>query len=63
MGVHVRFTGDIIAISPPLTIEKNEIDRIFSSLADAIKSITAAGEAGLNFNNYLKNEQQWASQD
>ena len=63
MGVHVRFTGDIIAISPPLTIEKNEIDRIFSTLADAIKSITAAGEAGLNFGNYLKNEQQWASQN
>jgi beta-alanine--pyruvate transaminase len=63
MGVHVRFTGDIIAISPPLTIEKDEIDRIFNTLADAIKSVTAAGEAGLNFSNYLKNEQQWASQN
>jgi beta-alanine--pyruvate transaminase len=63
MGVHVRFTGDIIAISPPLTIEKYEIERIFNTLADAIKSVTAAGEAGLNFVNYLKNEQQWASQN
>jgi beta-alanine--pyruvate transaminase len=63
MSVHVRFTGDIIAISPPLTIEKNEIDRIFNTLADAIKCVTAAGEAGLNFSNYLKNEQQWASQN
>lgn len=63
MGVHVRFTGDIIAISPPLTIEKHEIDRIFNTLADAIKSVASAGESGLNFGNYLKNEQQWASQN
>jgi beta-alanine--pyruvate transaminase len=62
MGIHVRFTGDIIAISPPLTIEKNEIDRIFNTLADAIKSVAAAGEAGLDASNYLKNEQAWAMQ-
>lgn len=62
MGIHVRFTGDIIAISPPLTIEKNEIDRIFNTLADAIKSLVAAGEAGLDASNYLKNEQAWAMQ-
>jgi beta-alanine--pyruvate transaminase len=62
MGIHVRFTGDIIAISPPLTIEKSEIDRIFNTLADAIKSVVAAGEAGLNASNYLKNEQAWAMQ-
>ncbi len=63
MGLHVRFTGDIIAISPPLTIDKNEIDRIFNTIANAIKSVAAAGEHGLNANNYLKNEQQWASQN
>ena len=62
MGIHVRFTGDIIAISPPLTIEKNEIDRIFNTLADAIKSVAAAGETGLDASNYLKNEQAWAMQ-
>ncbi|MDI1361389.1 aspartate aminotransferase family protein [Methylotenera sp.] len=62
MGIHVRFTGDIIAISPPLTIEKNEIDRIFNTLADAIKSVAAAGEVGLDASNYLKNEQAWAMQ-
>lgn len=61
LGVHVRFTGDIIAISPPLTIEPHEIDRIFNTLAEAIKSVIAAGEAGLTFNNYLKDEQMWAS--
>jgi len=60
MGVHVRYTGDIIAISPPLTIEPHEIDRIFSTIADAIKSVTAAGEAGLDHTHYLKNEQDWA---
>ena len=62
MGVHVRFTGDIIAISPPLTIEKKEIDIIFSTLAEAIRTVISAGEEGLNFNNYLKNEQLWTSQ-
>ena len=61
LGVHVRFTGDIIAISPPLTIEPHEIDRIFNTLAEAIKSVVAAGEAGLAFNDYLKDEQMWAS--
>ena len=62
LGLHVRFTGDIIAISPPLTIEKHEVDRIFNTLADAIKYVSSRGEAGLNANNYLKNEQAWAEQ-
>ena len=62
LGLHVRFTGDIIAVSPPLTIEKSEIDRIFNTLADAIKHVASHGEAGLNANNYLKNEQAWAAQ-
>ena len=60
MGVHVRFTGDIIAISPPLTIEKYEIDRIFNTLSDAITFVITQGEAGLDANSYLKNEQAWA---
>ena len=62
LGLHVRFTGDIIAISPPLTIEKHEIDRIFSTLADAIKYVASQGEKGLDANQYLKNEQAWAAQ-
>lgn len=61
LGLHVRYTGDIIAISPPLTIEKHEIDRIFSTLSDAIKYVASQGEASLNTNNYLKNEQAWAA--
>lgn len=60
LGLHVRFTGDIIAISPPLTIEQHEIDRIYNTLADAIKYVATQGETGLDANNYLKNEQQWA---
>jgi beta-alanine--pyruvate transaminase len=60
LGVHVRFTADVIAISPPLTIEKHEIDRIFNSLAEAIKFVASQGEAGLKATNYLKNEQSWA---
>jgi len=60
MGVHVRFTGDIIAISPPLTIEKNEIDRIFSCIAEALTALAAEGEPALEPTRYLKNEQAWA---
>lgn len=60
MGLHVRFTGDIIAISPPLTLEAHEIDRIFNTLGDAIKTVASQGDAGLDPNRYLKNEQQWA---
>ncbi len=33
----IRTTGDIIALSPPLILQKTHIDEIFSRLADAIK--------------------------
>lgn len=36
-GVLVRTTGDIVALSPPLIIEKPQIDRIVDTLATAIK--------------------------
>ena len=45
LGLHVRFTGDIIALSPPLIIEKYEIDRIFNTLNDAIKFVASQGQA------------------
>lgn len=61
MGVLVRYTGDIIAISPPLTIEKDEIDRIFSAIGEALNALAAEGEAGLDPTRYLKNEQQLAA--
>jgi beta-alanine--pyruvate transaminase len=36
-GVLVRQTADIIALSPPLIAEKGHVDRIFGTLADAIR--------------------------
>jgi len=60
LGLHVRYTGDIIAVSPPLTIEKHELDRLFNTLAEAIKYVANQGDVGLNPQNYLKNEQAWA---
>jgi beta-alanine--pyruvate transaminase len=38
-GVLIRVTGDIIAISPPLIVEKDEIDRIFSTIRDVLASV------------------------
>jgi beta-alanine--pyruvate transaminase len=36
-GALVRVTGDIIALSPPLIIEKAQIDQLFSIMADVLK--------------------------
>ncbi|MGO8089431.1 aspartate aminotransferase family protein [Rhizobium leguminosarum] len=36
-GLLIRVTGDIIALSPPLIIEKTQIDTIVSTLSDALK--------------------------
>ncbi|MFL5011629.1 aspartate aminotransferase family protein [Rhizobium sp.] len=36
-GLLIRVTGDIIALSPPLIIEKTQIDTIVSILGDALK--------------------------
>jgi beta-alanine--pyruvate transaminase len=38
-GVLIRTTGDIIALSPPLIIEKQEIDRIGETLAEVLSQI------------------------
>jgi beta-alanine--pyruvate transaminase len=35
----IRVTGDTIALSPPLIVEKPHIDRIFETLREAIKSV------------------------
>ena len=37
-GVLLRFTGDTIALSPPLIIEKPQIDRIVETLSRAIQA-------------------------
>ncbi|MBF6616678.1 aspartate aminotransferase family protein [Pollutimonas thiosulfatoxidans] len=38
-GVMVRYTGDIIAISPPLIIEEEQIRLIFQKIADILKTV------------------------
>jgi beta-alanine--pyruvate transaminase len=37
-GLLVRATGDIIALSPPLIIEKKEIDQLFDILSGVLKT-------------------------
>jgi beta-alanine--pyruvate transaminase len=37
--VLVRFTGDIIALSPPLVIEKSQIDQIVETIRGALALI------------------------
>ncbi|MEL6582389.1 MAG: aspartate aminotransferase family protein [Pseudomonadota bacterium] len=38
-GVLIRTTGDIIALSPPLIIEKQHIDTLFGTLRDVLKDL------------------------
>lgn len=38
-GLLIRTTGDIIALSPPLMIEKQHIDELFGLLAEVIKEL------------------------
>lgn len=38
-GLLIRTTGDIIALSPPLIIEKHHIDALFERLADVLKDL------------------------
>ena len=40
-GLLIRTTGDIIALSPPLIIEKPHVDRIVETVADAIRAEAA----------------------
>ena len=40
-GLLVRVTGDIVALSPPLIIEKPHVDRIFETLDSALRAIAA----------------------
>ena len=37
-NILIRTTGDIIALSPPLIIEKSEIDELFGKLAEVLKA-------------------------
>ncbi len=38
-GVLVRMTGDILALSPPLIIEKQHIDELFGTLGDVLEAV------------------------
>ena len=38
-GLLIRTTGDIIALSPPLIIEKNQIDELFGILAKVLRDL------------------------
>jgi beta-alanine--pyruvate transaminase len=38
-GVLIRTTGDIIALSPPLVLEKEHIDELFGKLAQVLKNL------------------------
>jgi beta-alanine--pyruvate transaminase len=38
-GILIRTTGDIIALSPPLVLEKKHIDELFGKLAAVIKNL------------------------
>ncbi len=38
-GVLVRATGDILAISPPLIVSRPQVDEIFGTIADVLKTV------------------------
>jgi len=38
-GVLIRVTGDIIALSPPLVLEKKHVDELFGKLATILKNL------------------------
>jgi beta-alanine--pyruvate transaminase len=38
-GLLIRITGDIIALSPPLVLEKKHIDELFGKLTDILKNL------------------------
>jgi beta-alanine--pyruvate transaminase len=38
-GVLIRVTGDIIALSPPLIIEKPQIDRLFGCIREVLQAV------------------------
>ena len=38
-GVLIRVTGDIIALSPPLIVEKPQVDRLFQGIREALEAV------------------------
>jgi beta-alanine--pyruvate transaminase len=39
-GVLVRYTGDILAFSPPLIVDEKQIDQIFTTVRDALRDVS-----------------------
>jgi beta-alanine--pyruvate transaminase len=37
--VLTRYTGDTLALSPPLIVEKKEIDQIFTTIGEVLKTV------------------------
>lgn len=44
-GVLIRTTGDIIALSPPLIINQQEVERLFATIADVLTNQPAVPQA------------------
>jgi beta-alanine--pyruvate transaminase len=40
LGVMIRSTGDTLAMSPPLIIEKEQIDQIFDTVSTALRTVS-----------------------
>jgi beta-alanine--pyruvate transaminase len=38
-GVLIRVTGDILALSPPLIVEKQQIDRMFACVREVLQAV------------------------
>ena len=38
-GVNVRFTGNCMAVSPPIIVEQNHLDRIVDVVGEVIKTL------------------------
>jgi beta-alanine--pyruvate transaminase len=38
-GVLIRVTGDIIALSPPLIVEKPQIERLFETVREVVEAL------------------------
>jgi beta-alanine--pyruvate transaminase len=38
-GTYMRVTGDTIALAPPLIIQKGEIDQLFGTVREVLKSL------------------------
>jgi beta-alanine--pyruvate transaminase len=38
-GVLIRYTGDTLALSPPLIVEKAQIDRLFDCIREVLQAV------------------------